>query len=87
MVWTGVRDFGHESSGPNERTEWRLADQLPRSLFFCRAVVRRLTRPRGGSFARLVAARLRWAERFRFVAFCVGSGFLMTTPWARFVAR
>jgi len=49
-------------------------------LFFCRAVVRRLTTPRGISFARLVAARLRWADRFRFVAFCVGSDFLIGTP-------
>jgi hypothetical protein len=36
-------------------------------LLFCRAVVRRLTRPRGVPLTRRVAAVLRCAVRLRFV--------------------
>lgn len=49
--------------------------QLPRSLLFCRAVVRRLTRPRGVPFGRRVAAVLRCGVRLRLAARWVESVF------------
>jgi hypothetical protein len=52
--------------------------QLPLALFFFRVEDPRMGNPRDGCFARLVAAVPRWGVRFRFDAFCIGSGFFMT---------
>lgn len=78
------------TSGPRHRTA--VAEPLgvdggdhpslytPRALFFDRVEEPRMGSPRGGCFARLVAAVLRWGVRFRFDAFCLGSDFFMTFP-------